>query len=827
MTNRRFLRGGWAALLCLLIVAGFAAVMIAQGNQAVSQTDPQQRLKWFDEHQAMKARSPFKDMKWQFVGPTNVSGRVIDVAVVTPRGKYYTIYAASATGGLWRTENDGTSWEPIWDQGPSASIGDVTLAPSNQNIVWIGTGEANIFRSSNAGIGVYKSVDAGKTWQHMGLAGTYTVPRIVIHPKNPDIVYVAASGHEWTENEERGVFKTIDGGKTWQKALSVNAKTGAIDLVMDPVDPNTLYAATWQRTRLKWSDPRTFADYTGSGIYKTTDAGKTWTPINQGLPEPKFRGRIGLDVARSKPNVLYAFLDNYEIGRPPREGATDSYGRPATGSIKGAEIYRSDDKGKTWRKVSEPDPPMPERTPGAAGQRPAGMQPATRTRMESASGTYGWVFGQVRVDPNDENTVYFMGLGLNRSTDGGKTFTPVRGMHGDLHALWIDPANSNFMVNGNDGGLVVTYDKGKTWRSFTNAPSQLPLCQFFNVSYDMSTPFYVYGSMQDHGSYRGVVNLARGRDNIPAVAFTGSVGGEGSTHAVNTVDNATVYASSFYGNLDRADMSKADEAGQGGRGSRFATKNVAPKPEKGELQLRGQWMAPTILSLHNQDIVYHGMQFLFRSMYRGDAWDRISADLTYNDKSTLGDIPYHTLYALSESPKKFGLIYAGTDDGRAHATKDGGRTWTEITRGLAGAAGGPNAGRWVSRIVASQYDEATVYLTQNGKRDDDFAPYVWKSTDYGATWKSIVGNIPLGPVNVIREDPTSAKILYVGTDTGVYVSLDGGASWEVLGANLPSVYVHDLIVHPRDKVIVIATHGRGMWAIDAAPVESYKGKGTN
>ena len=826
MTNRRFPRGGLRALLCLLVIAGFAAVMIAQGEQP-GQTDPRQRLKWFDEHQAMKARSPFKDMKWQFVGPTNVSGRVIDVAVATPRGKYYTIYAASATGGLWKTENDGTSWEPIWDQGPTASIGDVTLAPSNQNIVWIGTGEANIFRSSNAGIGVYKSVDAGKTWQPMGLAGTYTIPRIVIHPKIPDIVYVAASGHEWTDNEERGVFKTIDGGKTWQKVLYVNAKTGAIDLVMDPVDPNTLYASTWQRVRQKWSDPRTFADYTGSGIYKTTDAGKTWTPINQGLPEAKSRGRIGLDVARSKPNVVYAYLDNYEIAHPANAGETDAYGRPAGGPIKGAEIYRSDDKGKTWRKVSEPDEPAPART---AGDRPAGTPQPTRTRMEAASGTYGWVFGQVRVDPNDENTVYFMGLGLNRSTDGGKTFQPVRGMHTDLHALWIDPANSNFMVNGNDGGLVVTYDKGRTWKTFTNAPGQLPLSQFFNVSYDMATPFHVYGSMQDHGSYRGTVDIsgasaqgrggrgqapvgANPRARIPAVEFTGSVGGEGSTHAVNTVDNVTVYASSFYGNLDRADMSKPQ--GRGGDG----VTTVAPKPEKGELPLRGQWMAPTILSAHNQDIVYHGMQFLFRSMYRGTAWERISPDLTYNDPATFGDIPYHTLYALSESPKKFGLIYAGTDDGRAHVTRDGGKTWTEITKGLV-----PR--KWVSRIVASQYDEATVYLTQNGKRDDDFAPYIWKSSDYGATWKSLVGNIPLGPVNVIREDPTNAKLLYVGTDAGVLVSLDGGASWDVLGGSLPTVYVQDLIVHPRDKVIVIATHGRGMWAMDAVPVEGFR-KGTN
>jgi photosystem II stability/assembly factor-like uncharacterized protein len=781
-STRRVLK----ALLCLAIAGALVQIVGARQGQG-GQTDPQVRLKWFAEHQAMAERSAFKDLRWQFIGPTNVSGRVIDVAAVSPYSRHLTIYAASATSGLWKTVNDGTSWEPIWDAGPTTSIGDVTVAPSNPNIVWIGTGEANIFRSSNAGIGVYKSTDAGKTWQHMGLAGTYTIPRIVIHPKNPDVVYVAASGHEWTDNPDRGVFKTSDGGRTWQKVLYVDEKTGAIDLVMDPSDPNTLYAAMWQRVRQKWSDPRTFADYTGSGIYKTTDGGRTWTPADQGLPEAKFRGRIGLDVARSKPNVVYAFLDNYEIARQAPAGQLDAYGRPMEGTIRGAEIYRSDDKGRTWRKVSE-----------------------SNRFMESACATYGWVFGQVRVDPNDENTVYFLGLGINRSTDGGKTFTSVRGMHGDHHALWIDPADSNLLINGNDGGIVVSYDKGSSWRNFTN---NMPLCQFFNVSFDMATPFHVYGSMQDHGSYRGYVDISRGRERIPAVSFIGAIGGEGSTHAVDTEDNATVYASTFYGNLQRADMSKIDDRG------RYPVTTVAPKPEKGGPPLRGQWMAPTILSPHNQEIVYHGMQFLFRSMHRGDAWERISSDLTYNDLKTMGDIPYHTLYAISESPEKFGLIYVGTDDGRAHVTRDGGGTWTEITRGLQ-----PN--KWVSRIVASQYDEATVYLTQNGKRDDDFAPYVWKSADYGATWKSIAGNIPLGPINVIREDPTSPKILYVGTDTGVYVTLDGGASWDVLAANLPSVYVHDLVVHPRDHVIVIATHGRGMWALDAAPIEK-KATGTN
>ncbi|MFB3853019.1 MAG: hypothetical protein ACE148_04260 [Vicinamibacterales bacterium] len=772
----------------LVLIVAAAALSTAAGLAQAPAVPPdvQVRLDGFEKLQEMRRQTPLANLAWQFLGPTNISGRVTDVAAATPRGKTYTIYAATATGGVWRTDNEGVTWTPIFEQAPSTSIGDVTLAPSNENMVWVGTGEANIFRSSNAGIGVYKSTDGGKTFRHMGLAATYTIARIVIHPRNPDIVYVAASGHEWTDNEERGVYKTTDGGRTWSRVLYVNERTGAIDLAMDPVDPNTLYAATWQRIRKRWNDPRNEEGYTGSGIHKTTDGGRTWTPVNQGLPEPRFRGRIGIDIARSNPNVVYAFVDNYEIGTPPKPGELDSYGRPREGTIKGATVYRSDDRGKTWRQVS-------------------GLTPEQKTYMERHSATYGWVFGQIRVDPTNPDVVYTMGLGLNVSEDGGKTFRPLRGMHGDHHALWIDPANPNYLVNGNDGGIVFSYDRGRTWRQNLD---NLPAVQFFNVSYDMATPFHVYGSVQDHGSYRAVVDLSRGRDRIPPQEFSPALGGEGTTHAINTADNVTVYASSFYGRLQRVDMSKF-----GDRSVKPA--NVAVPQAKGEPPLRGQWLAPTIVSPHNPDIVYHGMQYLFRSMYRGEGWERISPDLSRNDPAMIGDIPYQTIFTISESPKRFGLIYAGTDDGRAHVTRDGGRTWTEITKGLA-----PD--RWISRVVASAFDENTVYLAQNGKRWDDFKPYLWKSTDGGATWKSIVGNIPSGPINVVREDPTSPNILYVGTDMAVFVSWDGGASWHVLGANLPSTFVHDLVVHPRDRVIVIGTHGRGVYVLDAEPVQNYK-----
>ena len=772
-------------LVAICLIASSALAFAPQSKKAswIQSTDPQLRLKGFDQHQEMKRTSPYKDLKWQFVGPTNISGRSCDVDVVGPKGKNYTMYVATASGGLWKTENEGTSWEPIFEQGASTAFGDVTIAPSDPNIIWIGTGEQNIFRSSQAGCGVYKSTDAGKTWQHMGLADTYTIPRIVIHPRNPDIVYVAASGHEWTFNAERGVYKTTDGGKSWQKVLFVSEQTGAIDLVMDPRDSEVLYATTWQRIRHKWNDPRNKPDYTGSGVHKTTDGGKTWRQINNGLPEPKYRGRIGIDIARSNPNVLYLLLDNYEVARAAEEGRLDSYGRPMAAVIKGATIYRTDDRGESWRQVS-------------------GLTDTTRKYMERHSATYGWVFGQIRVDPNDENTIYSMGLGLNQSTDGGKTFKPLRGMHVDHHGLWIDPDNSNYLVNVNDGGVYASYDKGKTWRSFTD---RLPAVQFFNIAYDMDTPFRVYGSIQDHGSYRAVIDLSRGRDKVPTQVFEPAPGGEGSSHAIDPMNPAIVYSAGFYGTISRSDVVKR------------SSKRLLPRTYEDEPRLRGQWVAPFIISPHSPNIIYHGMQYLLRSLDQGNTWEQISTDLTYSTPSEMGDISYHTLTTISESPLKYGLIYVGTDDGRVHMTRDGGKRWQEIVEGL------PHQ-KWVSRIVASAFDMNTVYMTQNGKHDDDFTPYVWKSTNYGKTWVDISKGIPLGPVNVIREDSKEKKTLYVGTDCGVYVTTDGGDTWNVLGGNLPMTYVHDLVIHPRDNMIAIGTHGRGVWVFDANPVNTKKSK---
>jgi photosystem II stability/assembly factor-like uncharacterized protein len=735
------------------------------------------RLGWYADHRALAEASPYRDLRWQFLGPTNISGRVTDLAVAAPRGRTYTMYVATASGGVWKTVNEGTTWTPVFEHAASTSIGDVTLAPSDPETVWVGTGEANIFRSSFAGAGVHKSVDGGRTFAHMGLADTLTIARIVVHPTDPDRVWVAASGHEWSDNEERGVYRTRDGGRTWERCLFVDERTGAIDLVIAPDDPETLYAATWQRIRRRWNDPRNEPGYGGSGIHRSTDGGTTWTPIVAGLPAAADRGRIGLDVCRSRPEVLYAFVDNYELHAEAGEG-TDSYGRPRGAVIKGATLYRSDDRGDSWRQVSADD-----------------------AYMRGLSSTYGWVFGQVRVDPSDPEVVYLMGLALHVSRDGGRTFERLGGMHGDHHALWIDPDNPRYLVNGNDGGANLSYDGGRTWKLFTDG---IPAVQFFNVAFDMAEPFHVYGSIQDHGSRRAVVDLSRGRDRIPAQAWEGAPGGEGSHHAIDPTDPGTVYSCGFYGRITRTDLAT---------GERIA---LLPPTARGDEPLRGQWLAPMILSPHNPRILYHGMNVVLRSLDRGAGLAPISPDLTWNDRATMGDIPFHTITALAESHQRFGELYAGTDDGRVHVTRDGGGSWSEIGAGL-------RPHRWIARIETSRFAAGTVYLAQNGKRHDDFAPYLWRSTDHGQTWESIVANIPSGPIHVVREDPKHPEILYVGTDLGVYVTNDGARSWQSLPGGLPTTFVSDLVVHPRDDVMVISTHGRGMYALDVRPIRGEEG----
>ena len=770
-----------AAVPACVIAALLGAALLRA--QAPARADAEFLRRAYDTYRTMAQASPSRGVPWQYLGPTNISGRATDIAVADSESTRR-IYVSFATSGVWASDDRGATWRAIFENEASTSIGDVAVAKSNPDIVWIGTGEANLFRASMAGVGVFKSTDGGRTFTHADLTDTQTIARIVIHPTNPDIVYVAASGHAWTENETRGVFMTSDGGRTWSKVFYKSPKTGAIDLVMDPGDPDTLYAATWQRTRRKWSDPRVEPGSTESGVWKSTDGGKTWTDASQGLPPAQFRGRIGLDVASSNPRVLYAFVDNYDAGRPAREGERDAYSRPIVEArIKAAEIYRTDDRGATWRKVSE-----------------------SNEYMSGHSGTYGWVFGQIRVDPTDENTIYTLGLDLNVSRDAGKTFTRIRGTHGDHHGMWIDPAKPATLYSANDGGFYLSDDSGKTWTYATSAGG----VQFYNVVLDGSTPAFAYGSIQDDGSRRGRIDLSAGRDRVPAVEWTNAPGGEGSHHAIDPADLTTIFSHGFYGNFTRTDVSGLSARGGGrGRGRGTAT-NI--RPPSADAELRAQWMAPIIASQHEPGTIYAGYQFVYRSPNRGATWERISPDLTSNDPSRMllkssSAIPFQTITALAESPRRKGLLYAGTDDGKLHVTLDG-KSWTDVTANVP-------TGRWYSRVVPSRHAEGTVYVTQRGREDDEFGVYVYKSTDFGKTFTNLAANIPAGPVNVVREDPADPNILYLGTDFGAFITGDGGLQWTVLGGGLPSVQVSDLAYHPRDHLIVIATYGRGMYALDA------------
>jgi photosystem II stability/assembly factor-like uncharacterized protein len=809
--NRRTTLSLTFAALCAVLLFTFSGL----GAQAPAASDHAAHLKAWDAHKTLAAASPYKVMNWSYIGPTNISGRTTDVAVAD-HGTSRRLYAGSCCGGVWASDD-------LFDQEASTSTGALAVAPSNPDILWIGTGESNIFRSSYTGVGVYKSTDNAKTFQHMGLTDTGTVGRIVIHPTDPNTVYVASAGQEWMENEMRGVFKTTDGGKTWSQILKISQKTGVNDLAMDPTDPNTLYAAAWQRQRRKWNDPRVEEGFNESLIYKSTDAGKTWTKLTNGLPPSNASGRIGLAIARSNPNVIYAFYDNYECDT--QAPATNGQGRGANpgGSaarcaIKGSEVYRSNDKGATWKLVS-------------------GQTDEQRAYMKGMANTYAWVFGNIRVDPTDENTVYTLALRVSVSHDGGKTFGLVgapppgavaggppaagappqagRGANvgGDNHAMWIDPKNTKFMLVGNDGGFRISQDGGQSWRR-----ADLPTETAFDMAFDMDTPFRVYGAFQDHGSFRGVVDLSKGRDNLSPTAWENAPGGEYCEHAIDPRNPNIVYS----GKLDRTDFSiPAAPRGQGAGGGRGAATpptgpqrdtNIRPANVTPDDPLRMQVLAPILISPHDPDTIYFGAQYLFRSKDRGNTWEKLTDDLSYNDKTRRGDVPHQLVITISESPKKKGLIYTGTDDGRLYASIDEGKEWRELT------VGSSTKKEWIGTVLASKYDEATVYVAQQGRYDEDFAVHLYKSTDYGKTWKSIAGNLPGGPINMIREDPVSPNVLYTANDFGVYVTTNGGQKWDVLGGNLPSVNVMDFIIHPRDRMLVIGTHGRGVWAIDVSKI---------
>ena len=548
----------------------FAAVFALMFNSIllIAQTKDRQgaiRQAAFATQNQLRTSSPFKNLQWRNVGPDLISGRCTEVLGVP--GDKNIIYASFASGGLWKTSNAGDTWEPLTDQIGTLSIGAFDVAASNPNIIYVGTGESNIFRASLPGMGAYKSMDGGKSWKSVGLTNTGTIARVRIHPSNPSVVYVAAGGNEWSYNHDRGLYKTTDGGKTWIKILGNDEKTGVVDVVMDPSNPDVLIVSTWNRIRRRWSDP---VPEDGDHLYKTTDGGKTWKKLTQGLPETKFTGRIGLSISKSNPNIVYAYVDNHTPKRDPKAGELDPYGRPIQVIPFGVQVYKSEDKGESWKKVSTED-----------------------DKLERFAGTYGWVFGQIRVDPNNPDLVYIMGVPLAKSTDGGKTFNVVRSnqkgsdpIHGDNHDLWIDPTNSNYIINGNDGGVVLSYDGGTTWKNFFR---KIPTTQFYNVTYDMASPYNVFGSVQDEGSYMGSIQNTFGKKPDGFKAWQDAPGGEGTIIAVDPKDPNTVYASTFYGRLQKSDLRMPKgEWGKKENPDSIRSKDIYPQKAGDEAVHRGE-----------------------------------------------------------------------------------------------------------------------------------------------------------------------------------------------------------------------------------------------
>lgn len=716
---------------------------------------------------------------WRNLGPFRTGAWMSDIAVPESpaRAHRYTFYLAMRYAGVWKTTNNGTTFTPIFDTQAPNSIGAIAVAPSDERIVWVGTGDASNVRLSMPGNGVYKSTDAGATWQHLGLPDTYRIARIVIHPTNPQIVYVAAMGHLWSDNEERGVFRTSDGGKTWAKVLHLDARTGAIDLVLNRRQPDTLYAAMYDMRRHPW---RLVEGGPGTGIFKTTDGGAKWTRLTKGLPTTPI-GRIGLDIYQKNPNVLYAVLENFGK-RPPTEAGADR-------NI-GGEIYRTDDGGLTWQKMNR--------------------------ATDDVSSKAGYSFNQVRVDPNDDRRVFITSDALMGSEDSGHTWSGltwdsrvlVRNAFGDFRSMWIDPQDSSRMLLGSDGGLHVTYDGGKTADHYTNLPSG----EFYDIDVDMETPYNIYGGMQDHDSWKGPSNGWSGRIGLEDWVTVGD--NDGMYNAVDRTDSRWVYNSIQWGGHQRTD-------------TRLNTRTrIEPTRAPGPPHLRWNWTPPLIISPHNSQVLYTGAQVLFRSFDRGDHWEEISPDLTTNDTAKISPpgrtIQFCTMTTISESPLKPGVLWVGTDDGKVQVTETHGNLWTDVTPGIA-AAGGP-ADLWVTRVVASTHAPGTAYVTKSGYRFDRPDPLVFKTTDYGKTWTAIHSNLPRKPVNVIAEDPIDPRILFVGTHEGVFVSIDGGERWVRMKANMPPVPVTDLVIHPREADLVVATFGRGLFITHIAPLREIDAK---
>ena len=845
-----------------------------------------------------------RGFRFRSIGPASMGGRIDDIAVSETDPNV--IYLGYAVGGVWKSENNGVTFEPVFDTYTTASIGDLAVHPRDPNILYVGTGEPNNRQSSSFGDGIYKTTDGGKTFTHLGLRETQTIARVVIDPKNPDTVYVAALGHLFGPNPERGVYKTTDGGKTWALVKFIDNDTGFTDIVLDPVNPNIVYAASYQRRRagccFNGGGP-------GSAIWKSTDAGKTWNTLTgNGLP-PGTYGRIALDVSRSNPNVVYAQIEAGEVGRPlPTPAVQQTAATEATpagaaavtppGGAPGAP-------GAPGARGATGTGPQGARggTPGAPGVTPQAAAPAAAAAAGGGGGGgrgagYNWCnnagpgrgfagrggqqggvpqppqvvppldpsrggifrsdnkgqawthvsncnarpmyFSQIRVDPSNDKAIYVAGLPVAKSLDGGRTFVTLdeaggggESGHVDQHAIWIDPKNPKHIMQGNDGGLNISWDQGRTWDFVNTMATALP----YAISADMRRPYYVYIGLQDNGSWGGP-SAVRGRGGIMNSHWFGVGGGDGFYTAVDPTDHTIVFTESQDGNTNRYDLRagrgqsiRPSAGGRGGRGGGGGGRGGAPNvlnATPGDVY-RFNWNTPFQLSPHNPKILWLGGNRLFKSYNQGDSWVA-SEDLTRRvDRNTValmgvpgnvtmlskndGVVSYSTIITVSESPVMPGVVWVGTDDGNVQVSRDGGVTFTEVGRNLPGLPA--NHQHWISRVEASHFDQGTAYVAVDGHRSDDLKPYVFVTTDFGKTFQNITGNLPaFGNVQVVREDLKNPDLLFAGTEFGLYASLDRGKSWQKFMNNYPTVRTDDILIHPRDHDLIVASHGRSVWIAD-------------
>jgi len=694
----------------------------------------------------------FEKLSWRCIGPAVMGGRTVDIDVVEK--KPWIIYAAIGPSGVWKSDNNGITWKPVFHKEDTVSVGDIAISQSHPSIIWVGTGEATCRNSVTIGDGVYKSLDGGKTWKNMGLKDTRHISRIVINPGDPNIVYVAAMGHLWGPNKERGIYKSLDGGKTWKKILYINETTGFSDLAIDPSDTLTLYAAAYDHRRYPYYF---YSGGPGSGLYKTTDGGEHWIRLTEDLPRG-IMGRIGIDVSRSDPNVVYALIEYKDGG-----------------------IWRSEDKGKSWTRTCD------NKTFKIVNFRP-------------------FYYSQIRIDPSDDKLIYVFSGGLYVSRDMGKKFKAISsGTHSDHHALWIDPSNPLHLIDGNDGGIDITYDGGKSWYDIQH----MALAEVYQIGFDRRKPYYVYCGLQDNGvwggpsatfDYGGITN-----DKWFVVG-----GGDGFYVQVDPSYYNIIYANSQMNGLYRYDLKIRK------------SKDIKPRASLHDPPFRFNWNSPILISPHDSKTVYTGGNYLFKTEDMGQTWTIISPDLSTNNPDKLKDSGgpismdntgaeiHCTIITISESQVKKGVIWCGTDDGNVQITRNGGKTWKNIVKNIPDLP----AFTWCSRIESSHFDAGTAYAAFDGHREDDYGTYVYKTTDYGNSWTSIKGNLPFGWIHVIREDLKNKNLLFVGTEFGIYASLDGGKSWFSIKNNLPTVAVRDIAIHPVENDLIIGTHGRGVWIMD-------------